>query len=162
MGAGFKEKPIWNPIIEKVEKRLAGWKRLYPSKGGRVTLIKSTLSSLPTYVLSLFLMLASVVNRIEKLQRDFLWGGLGDEKRFHLLRWDKVCLPLQNGGLGIKNLRLFNQTLLGKWIWHFGTEREFLWRKVIVAKYGCDRGGWCSNLVNRPYGVSLWKTIAKE
>jgi hypothetical protein len=161
LGAGFKEKTIWNPIIEKVEKRLAGWKRLYLSKGGRVTLIKSTLSSLPTYLLSLFPMPASVVNRIEKLQRDFLWGGLGDEKRFHLLRWDKVCLPIQNGGLAIKNLRLFNQALLGKWIWRFGKERDHLWRKVIEAKYGWDRGGWCSKKVNSPYGVSLWKTISK-
>jgi hypothetical protein len=54
LGAGFKEKVTWNPILENVEKRLAGWKRLYLSKGGRVTLIKSTLSSLPTYLLSLF------------------------------------------------------------------------------------------------------------
>ena len=44
----------WNPIIEKVERRLAGWKRLYLSKGGRLTLIKSTLSNLLTYLLALF------------------------------------------------------------------------------------------------------------
>ena len=49
LGAKFKELPIWNPILEKMERRLAGWKRLYLSKGGKVTLIKSTLSSLPTY-----------------------------------------------------------------------------------------------------------------
>jgi hypothetical protein len=53
LGAPFKDSTIWNPIIEKMEKRLAGWKRLYLSKGGKVTLIKSTLSNLPTYFLSL-------------------------------------------------------------------------------------------------------------
>ncbi len=54
LGATIKVKSIWNPIIECMEKRLAVWKRLYLSKGGKVTLIKSTLSNLPTYFLSLF------------------------------------------------------------------------------------------------------------
>ena len=62
LGAKFKDKTIWNPILEKMERRLAGWKCLYLSKGGRVTLIKSTLSNLPTYFLSLFPILASVAN----------------------------------------------------------------------------------------------------
>ena len=50
LGASFKASLIWNLILEKIERRLAGWKKLYLSKGGR----KSTLSSLPTYYLSLF------------------------------------------------------------------------------------------------------------
>jgi hypothetical protein len=70
-------------IIEKIERCLAGWKRLYLSKGGRITLIKSTLSNLPTYFMSLFPLPTSVANRIEKLQRDFLWGGMGEEVKFH-------------------------------------------------------------------------------
>ena len=41
IGAAYKEKAIWNPILEKEEKRLAGWKRLYLFKGGSVTLIKA-------------------------------------------------------------------------------------------------------------------------
>ena len=82
LGAKFKNKSIWNPILEKMEKRLAGWKRLYSSKGGRVTLIKSTLSNLPTYFLSLFPIPASVANRIETLQRNFLWGSFGDDPFF--------------------------------------------------------------------------------
>ena len=36
LGAKFKDKTIWNPILEKMERRLAGWKRLYLFKGGRV------------------------------------------------------------------------------------------------------------------------------
>ena len=82
LGAKFKDKSIWNPILEKMEKRLAGWKRLYSSKGGRVTLIKSTLSNLPTYFLSLFPIPASVANQIETLQRNFLWGSFGDDPFF--------------------------------------------------------------------------------
>ena len=85
LGAKFKDKTIWNPILEKMERRLAGWKRLYLSKGGRVTLIKSTLSNLPTYFLSLFPIPASVANRIEKLQRNFLWGNFGDDLKIHLV-----------------------------------------------------------------------------
>ena len=42
--------------------------------------------------------------------------------------------------LAIKNLWLFNQALLGKWIWRFGTEWGLLWRKIIEAKYGRARG----------------------
>ena len=80
LGASFKDKSIWNPILEKMERRLAGWKKLYLSKGGKVTLIKSTLSSLPTYFLSLFPIPAKVAKRIEKLQRDFLWSGIGDDR----------------------------------------------------------------------------------
>ena len=74
LGASHKSPTIWNPILEKIERKLAGWKKLYLSKGGRLTLLKSTLSSFLTYFLSLFTIPTHVVNKIEKLQRDFLWG----------------------------------------------------------------------------------------
>ena len=113
LGAKFKSKSIWDPILEKMERKLAGWQRMYLSKGGRVTLIKSTLSSLPTYFLSLFPMPSSVALHIDKIQRDFLWDGMGEGKKFHLVNWSQICQPLKLGGLGFKNLRLFNQALLG-------------------------------------------------
>jgi len=67
LGASHNSPSIWNPILEKFERRLAGWKKLYLSKGGRLMLLKSTLSSLPTYFLSLFTIPTHVANRIEKL-----------------------------------------------------------------------------------------------
>jgi hypothetical protein len=62
----YKDAHMWNNIIEKMEARLAGWKRLCLSKGGRLTLINSTLSSLPTYFLSFFPISVGVANRLEK------------------------------------------------------------------------------------------------
>ncbi len=86
LGAKFKTKSIWNGVLEKMEKRLAGWKRLYLSKGGRLTLIRSTLSNIPTYFLSLFPISAALAHRMEKMQWDFLWGSMGDEFKFHLVK----------------------------------------------------------------------------
>jgi hypothetical protein len=70
--ASHKAKSIWDVIVEKIERRLAGWKWMYLSKSVGVTLIRSTFFNLPTYFLSLFPIPASVANHIEKLQRDFL------------------------------------------------------------------------------------------
>jgi hypothetical protein len=50
------------------------------------------------------------------------------------MNWDKICEPSHTVGLGVKNLQRFNQALLGKWLWHYGTEREALWRQVVEAK----------------------------
>ena len=63
----FKDLFVWNPILERMERRLAGWKRMYLSKRGKVTLIKSSLLSLPTYFLSLLPLPGKVAKRMEKL-----------------------------------------------------------------------------------------------
>jgi hypothetical protein len=68
LGAHFKTKSSWDGIVEKFERHLASWKIIYLSKDGRVTLIKNTLSNLPTYFLSLFPIPATVANCIEKIQ----------------------------------------------------------------------------------------------
>jgi hypothetical protein len=157
--ASYKLKTMWVELEELMARRLAPWKRLYLSKGGRVTLIKSTLSNLPTYMMSLFPIPALVAKRIEKIQRDFLWGGLNDEGKMHLVKWDKVCSPLDEGGLRIRDIRRFTQALLGKWLWRFAHEEGAWWRSVLVAKYGLDWGGWCSSVISGSHGVGLWKHI---
>jgi hypothetical protein len=81
--------------------------------------------------------------------------------KLHLVKWDKVCSPIDEGGLGIRNVRRFNQTLLGKWLWHFAHKEGSWWRSVLVAKYGADWGGWRSRKISGPHGVGLWKFIRK-
>ena len=128
-------------LEDLMSQRLAHWKRLYLSKGGRVTLIKNTLSNLPTYMLFLFPIPAFVAKRIEKIQRDFLWEGMNDEVKFHLVEWVKLCSPINEGGLGIWNVKRFNQALVGKWLWCFAHKEGAWWRSVLVAKYGSVWGG---------------------
>ena len=116
LGTLYKTASIWNPILERMEKKLSSWKQLYLSKGGRITLLKSTLSSLPTYYLSLFTIPKVVATRLERIQRNFLWGLSVVCFKYPLVAWEKVCLLRELGGLGIRNLASFNQALLGKWL----------------------------------------------
>ena len=101
-------------------------------------LLKSTLSRLPTYFLLQFTIPTYVANRIEKLQRDFLWR----ESKTHLVGWDKVCEPIVNSDLGMRKLTTFNKALLGKWLWRFGKEENRLWKRVVASKFGEEWGGW--------------------
>ena len=69
LGAHYKAILIWNPNLEKVERKLSGWKRLYLSKGGRLILLESTLSNLPAYFLSSFTIPNSLADKLERSQR---------------------------------------------------------------------------------------------
>ena len=71
----------------------------------------------------------------------------------HLVEWDKVRSLTDEGGLGIRKIRRFNQALLGKWLWRFVHEEGAWWRLVLVAKYGSDWGGWFSGVIPGSHGV---------
>ena len=98
LGAPNKAPSVWDGVEEKVRRRLVWWKRQYISKGGRITLIRSTLASMPIYHMSLFRMPKSVARRLDKVQRDFLWGGGSVERKAHLIKWKKKSSSNQVGG----------------------------------------------------------------
>ena len=160
LGAPHKSVRAFDSIEKRFRKRLASWKRQYISKGGRLTLIQSTLSSLPIYLLPLFRIPRLICDRLENIQRNFLWGGENLERRPHLIKWNIVCSEMKLGGLG-RRLSKLNQALLCKWNWRFANEREPLWRRVISRKYGELVGGWNIGDIRGGYGTGLWKDIRK-
>ncbi|KAJ9691474.1 hypothetical protein PVL29_013603 [Vitis rotundifolia] len=162
LGARHKALATWDGVEERMRRRLARWKRQYLSKGGRITLIKSTLASIPIYQMSIFRMPKSVAKRLEKLQRDFLWGGGNTGRKIHLINWKAVCTQKEKGGLGIRRMGVLNKALLGKWIWRFAIEKDVLWKKVIGVKHGLEGCGWKSKEARGPFGVGVWKGILKE
>lgn len=97
-----------------MEHGLARWKKDLFSKGGRLTLIKCTLHNLPIYHLSLLTIPVSIAKKLEALQCKFLWGDLGDHKRYHLVAWSEAKKSVENGGLGIRSLVELNKVLQGK------------------------------------------------
>ncbi|XP_062096226.1 uncharacterized protein LOC133802006 [Humulus lupulus] len=114
LGASPRSKVFWEPVVSNCAKRLDSWKSAFMSRGGRLTLIQSVLSSIPVYYLSLFRIPKSVAGVIEKRMRDFLWEGTNQSGGDHLLSWLEVCKSRSHGGLGIGNLVLRNKAFLMK------------------------------------------------
>lgn len=105
LGEQFMSKVIGDPVLKRVKKWLAGWKKYYSSKGGKLTLIKSALLSLHTYFMVNLPLSLSIRKNLEKMMRDFLWNGNKAIKRV--------------GRAGVKSLDHFNKVLLGKYLLWF-------------------------------------------
>ncbi|RVW66527.1 Transposon TX1 uncharacterized 149 kDa protein [Vitis vinifera] len=84
--SGRESQGLWllDLVIERISRRLDGWQKAYLSFGGRITLIQSCFTHMPCYFFSLFKIPVLVAAKIERLQRDFLWSGVGEGKRDHL------------------------------------------------------------------------------
>ena len=68
LGAHFKDVVVWDGMEERLWKRLLIWKRQYISKGGRLTLIRSsTLFGMSIYFISLFCIPRKVRLRLEQI-----------------------------------------------------------------------------------------------
>lgn len=74
-------------------------------------------------------------------------GGCEEGRKICWVKWDVVCKPREEGGLGIKNIRVFNLALLGNWRWRLLTEKESLWARVLRVRYG-DPSSWRAPVVS--------------
>ena len=128
-------------------------------------MIKASLSNLSLYYMSLFKIPKAMVERVDRIHRNFLWEGQGDKKKLHLLKWSEVIKSNWSGrsnwsgGLSLGSLEKKNVALLVKWWWRIGEKREPLWRRVIAAKYDEDKWGWWPNPGPRFHRSGLWGAI---
>ncbi|XP_020270858.1 uncharacterized protein LOC109846046 [Asparagus officinalis] len=138
---GKLKKDDWSPLIVKIEKRLALWKGNSLSQGGRLVLVNAVLSSIPTFWLSYFLFPLWVIEKIDKMRRRFLWiGSLEHKGCSNLVKWEEVCKPKKCGGLGVKNLKVMNKALLGKWLWKWFDVLEWRLAMEIMLYSGWING----------------------
>jgi len=159
VGGCHKRSKFWEEVVEKLRRRLRKWKGKFISMTGRLCLIKSMLFALPLFFLSLYKMLVMVMKEIVRLQRNFLWGCKSEGRKIVWASWKKVCESKEEGGLGMIDIRSFNISLLGKWIWRLGFEKTGLWKEVLDSKYR----GWRDLQSQRKSSTdSLWWRDLKE
>lgn len=136
IGGSPRRLTFWEPVIQKLRKRLSSWKSKNLSFGGRVCLVKSVLSALPLYFISCYRMPKGVIKKCNQIMMRFLWGGSEEDRKIAWVSWAQLCKTKAEGGLGIKDLDSFNVALLGKWRWRLLQNQNLLWCRVLLAKYG--------------------------
>jgi hypothetical protein len=126
------------------------------SYAGRLQLVNSVISSLPTYYMCSLNVPLTVIEIIDKHRENCLWRGKDfNRKGYNLAAWDLVRKPKDNGGLGVINLSIQNDALLLKELDKFYRKENIQWVALIWQKY-------CSNTVPhlaREKGSFWWKDI---
>lgn len=158
IGGDPRRLAFWDPVIFRIKSRLSEWNSRSLSYGGRLILLKSVLSSLPVYALSFFRAPAGIISSIESILINFFWGGGEDNRKIAWVDWNSICMSKEVGGLGVRILKEFNIALLAKWCWRCLVDREGLWFKVLLSRYGEERGRLREG---SRLGSAWWKEIVK-
>ncbi|GJV67976.1 hypothetical protein Tco_1483485 [Tanacetum coccineum] len=118
-------------LVDKVSNRIRDWKNKSLSYAGRLQFCKFVLSSMHVYWAAVLVIPIGIILDIQQLMRGFLWcnGELKQGKA--KVAWDTICLPKQEGGVGIRSLEIFNITLMITYIWNLVTNRESLWVRWV-------------------------------
>lgn len=92
-----------------------------------------------------------------KIQRVILWGGATGGRKISWVKWKTICQPKCNGGMGVRDIRVVNLSLLAKWRWRMLQDEDDIWKDTLVAKYDPNvtnlmEGGWGLRLVTLPCG----------
>ncbi|KAK3225933.1 hypothetical protein Dsin_005795 [Dipteronia sinensis] len=132
---GRNKRIMFNDITDRVWKKLRGWKDSYFSFGRKETLIKAVVQAIPTYPMSIFKLPVSVCKDISAMAFKFWWDSREGKRKTSWISWENLCTPKGNGGMGFKNLSLFNQALLAKQAWRILSVPNSLAVQVLKVKY---------------------------
>ncbi|KAK9749480.1 hypothetical protein RND81_02G128900 [Saponaria officinalis] len=102
---------------------------------GRLVLVQAVLSNFHSYWAAIFVLPTKVIKGIENACRNYLWEGSEEYSRSPLVSWEHVCKEKQFGGLGIRNARLGNVAMLGKYVWWMASKSYHLWIQWIHHVY---------------------------
>ncbi|GJS29328.1 hypothetical protein Tco_0489948 [Tanacetum coccineum] len=129
-------------LIEKVQIRVQDWKNKSLSIAGRLQLIISVIGSMHIYWASVFMLPSRDLLDIEQVMRGFLWCQGEMKKGKAKVAWEVVCLPKDEGGLGIRLLEHFNSALMVSHVWKLLSLKESLWVKWIHVYKLNGRSFW--------------------
>lgn len=118
----------FQPLVDRAASKMSTWNGRNLTQAGRVTLVKSVLSSQPVYLMTALKPPKETLDEVDTMRKRFLWAGdkelTGGKCK---INWTRTTLPKEYGGLGILNLQKFARALRLRWLWHEWTAPDKAW-----------------------------------
>ena len=101
----------------------------------------------------------SLCNEIKALIKRFWWGQRGDRRKIHWIKWEEMTKSKTIGGMGFRDLAMFNDSLLAKQAWRLLHNKTSLYYKVFKARFFPN--SLLMEAVNSRMGSYAWKSILR-
>ena len=156
---GKRKKESFNFIKEKVWRKLQRWEAKLLSQVEREVLLKAVVQAIPTYTMGYFKLPVSLCNEIESLIKKFWWGQLGDRRKIQWVKWEDMTKSKAIGGMGFRDLTMFNDSLLAKQAWRLLQNKTSLFYKVFKACFFPNSS--IMEAADSRLGSYAWKSILR-
>ena len=133
-------------LLDKILARIQSWTSRSLSYAGRLQLIASVLHSIQVYWCSQFIIPKCTIAKIEQMFNSFLWFGNMGNAQCAKVRWESVCLPKEEGGLGLRRVKDSNDANVMKHIWNLFYRKDSLWVAWVRRWYFRQGSFWCAKV----------------
>ena len=132
---GRKKTDLFAEIVTKIKIKSVSWSTKFLSKAGKMVMLKSVLSSMPTHSMSCFKLPQTMCDMIQTVLTRFWWDNEPEKRKMSWVAWKKMARPKKKGGLGFKDLTAFNDSLLAKISWRILKSHSCLLARCLLGKY---------------------------
>jgi len=126
---------MWEGIINKMHGRVKKWSYRTLNLAGQLILTKAILQAILAYLMRVFPAPKGILQKIRAIQRNFLWRGAEDKKKWAMVAWNKLCRPKNKRGLGLQDPQVTNDAYGAKLWWRWVKDNLVPWAKLWKEKY---------------------------
>lgn len=135
---GRKKKDLFSSIVDRIKQKARGRSTKYLSAAGKLVLLQSVLSAIPTYPMSCFSLPVTLCKKIQSAVTRYWWDANEETRKMAWVSWESMAKPKDTGGLGLRDFQDFNVALLAKIGWRLLQNPTCLLGKVLFGKYCLD------------------------
>lgn len=144
-------------IQGRVQKFIDGWKERFLSQARKEILIKAVLQAIPAYSMSIFLLPKKLCNTLNAMISRFWWRHQSNTHKIAWVKWARMGAPNNKGGMGFRDLEIFNLALLAKQGWRLIQHPNALVPQILREKY-FPEGSFLSAALGRTPSL-VWRSI---
>jgi hypothetical protein len=132
-------------LPDRMWNRSNGYTERPISRAGKETFLKSVIQAIPTHVMNCFELPVATCDTMRCTISNSWWGVENGKMKMHWRSWEWLSTPKSLGGMGFRDMSLFNQAMLGKQCWRLLTVTDSLCAKVLKGRYYPNGSFWSAS-----------------